>query len=141
VLKKCDGEARGCQSTFFSDGESSDRDASWHLGDGKEGVESAEGFARDGNSEDGERGNGCDHTREMGSASSACEDHSEAAFFSGACVGEKTLGSSMGADHADLGGDACLPEKILGGSEGGPVGATAHKDGDDWVLTFQDVKA
>jgi hypothetical protein len=47
----------------------------------------------------------------------------------------------MGADHADFGGDAGSAEKILGGSESGPVGATAHKDGDEWVLTFQDVKA
>jgi len=47
----------------------------------------------------------------------------------------------MGADHADFGRYACLPEKILGGSESGPVGATAHKDGDEWVLTFQDGKA
>jgi hypothetical protein len=76
VLKKCDGEASGGDGPFFSDGESSDRDASWHLGDRKEGVESAEGFASDGNSEDGERSKGCDHTREMGSAASACEDHS-----------------------------------------------------------------
>jgi hypothetical protein len=76
VLKKCDGEASGGDGPFFSDGESSDRDASWHLGDGKEGVESAEGFASDGNSEDWERGKSCDHTREMGSATSACKDHS-----------------------------------------------------------------
>jgi hypothetical protein len=46
------------------------------LGYGKEGVESAEGFASDGNSEDGERGEGCEHAREMGSAAGACEDHS-----------------------------------------------------------------
>ena len=137
MLKKCDGEASGGDGPFFSDGESSDGDSCWHLGDGKEGVESAEGFACDGNSEDGERSKGCDHTREMGSATGACENQSEATFFSGACVGEKTLGSSMGADHADLGGDPCLPEKILGGSESGPVGSTAHKDGDEWGLTFQ----
>jgi len=46
------------------------------LGDGEEGVESAEGFTSYGNSEYRERGKGCDHTREMGSAASACEDHS-----------------------------------------------------------------
>jgi hypothetical protein len=46
------------------------------LGDGKEGVEPAECFASDRNPYDGERGKGCDHTREMGSAASACEDHS-----------------------------------------------------------------
>jgi hypothetical protein len=46
------------------------------LGDGEEGVESAECFASDGNPEYGERGKGCDHTREMGSAPGACEDHS-----------------------------------------------------------------
>ena len=44
----------------------------------------------------------------------------------------------MGADYADFGGDAGSAEKGLGGPESGPVGATAHKDGDDWVLTFQD---
>jgi hypothetical protein len=74
----------------------------------------------------------------MGSATGTCEDQSEATFFSGACVVEKTLGSSMGADHADFGGDAGSAEKGLGGPESGPVGATAHKDGDEWVLTFQD---
>ena len=76
MLKKCDGEASGGDGPFFSDGESSDRDASWHLGDGEEGVESAECFASDRNPEDGERGKGCEHTREMGSAPGACEDHS-----------------------------------------------------------------
>ncbi len=44
----------------------------------------------------------------------------------------------MGADHADFGGDAGSAEKGLGGPESGPVGATAHKDGDEWFLTFQD---
>ena len=73
----------------------------------------------------------------MGRATGACEDQSEATFFSGACVVEKTLGSSMGADHADFGGDASTAEKGLGGLESGPVGATAHKDGDEWGLTFQ----
>ncbi len=43
----------------------------------------------------------------------------------------------MGAYHADFGGDAGLPKKVLGGPECGPVGATAHKDGDEWGLTFQ----
>jgi hypothetical protein len=76
VLKKCDGEASGGDGPFFSDGESSDGNSCWHLGDGKEGVESAEGFASDGNSENGERSKGCNHTREMGSAASACENHS-----------------------------------------------------------------
>ena len=47
----------------------------------------------------------------------------------------------MGADHADFGRDAGLAEKVLGGPESGPVGATAHNDGDEWVLTFQDGRA
>jgi len=44
----------------------------------------------------------------------------------------------MGANHTDFGGDTCLPKKLLGGLESRPVGATAHKDGDEWGLTFQD---
>ena len=44
----------------------------------------------------------------------------------------------MGADDADFGGDAGLAEKVLGGPESRPVGATAHNDSDEWVLTFQD---
>ena len=63
MLKKCDGEASGGDGPFFSDGESSDGDSCWHLGDGKEGVEPAECFASDRNPQDGERGKGCDHTR------------------------------------------------------------------------------
>ena len=47
----------------------------------------------------------------------------------------------MGANHTDLGRDACFPEKILGRSESGPVGATAHEDGDEWGYTFQDERA
>jgi len=44
----------------------------------------------------------------------------------------------MGANHTDFGGDASLAEEVLGGPESGPVGATAHNDSDEWVLTFQD---
>ncbi len=44
----------------------------------------------------------------------------------------------MGADHADFGGDTGSAQKDLGGAESGPVGATAHNDSDEWVLTFQD---
>ena len=76
MLKKCDGEASGGDGPFFSDGESSDGNTSWHLGYGKEGVESAEGFACDGNSEDGKGGEGRNHTWEMGGTAGACEDHS-----------------------------------------------------------------
>ncbi len=44
----------------------------------------------------------------------------------------------MGADHADFGRDTGLAEKVLGGPKSGPVGAAAHKNGDEWGLTFQD---
>ena len=44
----------------------------------------------------------------------------------------------MGADDAGFGRDTGSAQKDLGGAESGPVGATAHEDGDEWGLTFQD---
>ena len=107
MLKKCDSEASGGDGPFFSDGESSDGDSCWHLGDGKEGVESAEGFACDRNSEDGKGGEGRNHTREMGGTACASEDQTEATFFGRSGVGQKAVRGSMGADDADFGEDTC----------------------------------
>ena len=141
MLKKSDGEASGGDGPFFSDGESGDGDSCWHLGDGEKGVETAEGFACDRNSEDGKGGEGRNHTWEMGGTACAGEDQSEATFFGRSGVGQKAVRGSMCADDAGFGRDSGSAQKDLGGAESGPVGATAHEDGDLWGLTFQDRRA
>ena len=128
MLKEGDDKAGGSNGAFFADWESCDGNSGWHLGDGEEGVDSAEGFAGDGDAKNGEGCEGRSHSRKMGRTSGSCDDEAKAAFLSGAGVRHETEGCAVGANNADFGGDAGSAEKRVGRLKGGPIGPTSHDD-------------
>ena len=131
MLKEGDDKAGGSNGTFFADWESCDGNSGGHLGDGEEGVDSAEGFAGDGDAQDGKGCEGGGHSRKVGSTSGSGDDEAQAAFLGGAGVRHEAEGGAVGADDADFGGDAGSAEKRVGRLKGGPIGPTSHDDTDE----------
>ena len=138
MLKEGDNKAGGSNGAFFADWESCDGNSGGHLGDGEEGVDSAEGFAGDGDAQDGKGCQGGGHSRKVGCTSGSGDDEAKAAFLGGAGVGHKAKWSAVGADDADFGGDAGSAEKRVGRLKGGPIGPTSHDDSDERARALQE---
>jgi len=138
VLKEGDDKAGGSNGAFFADWESCDGNSGGHLGDGEEGVDSAEGFAGDGDAQDGKGCEGGGHSRKVSGTSGSGDDEAEAAFLSGAGVRHETEGCAVGANNADFGGDACSAEKRVGRLKGGPIGPTSHDNTDERAGALQE---
>jgi hypothetical protein len=138
VLKEGDDKAGGSNGAFFADWKSCDGNSGGHLGDGEEGVDSAEGFAGDGDAQDGKGCEGGGHSWKVSGTSGSGDDEAEATFLGGSGVGHKAKWSAVGADDADFGGDACSEEKRVGRLKGGPIGPTSHDDSDERARALQE---
>jgi hypothetical protein len=128
VLKEGDDKAGGSHGAFFADWKSCDGNSGGHLSDGEEGVDSAKGFAGDGDAQNGKGCEGGSHSRKVGCTSGSGDDEAKAAFLGGAGVRHEAEGCAVGADDADFGGDAGSAEKQVGRLKGGPIGPTSHDD-------------
>jgi hypothetical protein len=138
VLKEGDDKAGGSNGAFFADWKSCDGNSGGHLGDGEEGVDSAEGFAGDGDAQDGKGCEGGGHSWKMGRTSGSGDDEAKTAFLGGAGVGHKAKWSAVGTDDADFGRDTGSAEKRVGRLKGGPIGPTSHDDSDERARALQE---
>ena len=138
MLKEGDDKAGGSHGAFFADWKSCDGNSGGHLSDGEEGVDSAKGFAGDGDAQNGKGCEGGGHSWKMGRTSGSGDDEAKATFLGGAGVGHKAKWSAVGADDADFGGDACSAEKRVGRLKGGPIGPTSHDNTDERAGALQE---
>jgi len=125
------GEKRGVDRAGSADGECANGDATGHLRDGEERIETLEGFGFDRDAEDGENGFGSGHAGKMSCAARAGDDDFDAALFGSLGIFEEQIGCAVGGDDTRFMWNTKFREDLGGEFHGVPIGAGAHDDADE----------
>jgi len=131
VAERGCGEQGGVNGPRFADGQRAYGNASRHLGDGKQRVESLEGFGLDRYAENRQSSLRGSHAREMRGAAGTGDDDLDAALFGLRGVREKKIGRAVRGDHTSFMRNAQIIEGVRGVRHGFPVGDGAHDDADE----------
>ena len=99
-----------------------------------QGVDAVEVLEGHGHADDGQFGEGGEHTGQVCRSPGSSDDDAQAARGRGSPVSDHILGHAVGGDDADLAGDAEFGEGTDGRFHRGPVGVGTHDDADERVL-------
>jgi hypothetical protein len=124
------GEQRRIGRAGGTDRKRRHRNASRHLHDRQQRVEPVQRLRLHRHAEHRHPGLAGDHARQVGGAAGASDDGAETARLGAFGEGEQQVRGAVGGDHLDMRGDPQRGEALFGVTQGVPVGARAHHDGD-----------